>query len=123
MHGVELKMDVERREICAVFDGQQLTQAVMNLLLNALEASKEGDAVILRVREASEGVRVEVQDNGPGLDAEQQEHLFEPFFTTKPAGTGLGLAVSRELMRSQGGDLSCDASTQGARFVVHLRRS
>lgn len=93
----------------------------MNLLLNALEVSKDGDAINVRVCEQSGAVTLEVQDNGPGLDSEQQDHLFEPFYSTKPSGVGLGLAVSRELMRSQGGDLSYRTSAKGARFVVHLR--
>ncbi len=123
MNGTRVNMDVPRREIFAFFDAQQLTQTVMNLLLNAVEASKAGGVVNVSIAEESGAVRVEVEDDGPGLDAEQQEHLFEPFYTTKPSGTGLGLAVSRELMRSQGGDLIYDASTEGSRFVVHLPRN
>ena len=65
-------------------------------------------------------ITIEVEDQGTGLDSEQLQHLFEPFYTTKPAGTGLGLAVSRELMRSQGGDLHYVSGAQGARFVVAL---
>jgi signal transduction histidine kinase len=65
-------------------------------------------------------VEVEVRDDGPGLDPEQQERLFEPFYTTNPSGTGLGLAVSRELIRSQGGDLRLSSSSSGACFVVEL---
>ncbi len=123
MQGVRLQIVPPAQDVSAFFDPQQLTQTVMNLLLNALEASREGDLVNVRISEQSGDVTVEVQDNGPGLDAEQQDHLFEPFYTTKPSGTGLGLAVSRELMRSQGGDLSYDATTEGACFVVHLPRS
>lgn len=122
MKGVSLETDAPNRDVSAFFDSQQLTQTVMNLLLNAIEASKSAGTVLTRISDESGAVTVEVQDNGPGLDAEQQDHLFEPFYTTKPAGTGLGLAVSRELMRSQGGDLSYQGSTKGARFIVHLPR-
>ncbi len=109
-------------ELRAFFDLQQLTQTVVNLLLNALEASPAGGTVHVRTSHENGIARVEVEDEGPGLDSEQQERLFEPFYTTKPAGTGLGLAVSRELMRSQGGDLRYAAGPTGARFVVELPR-
>lgn len=92
----------------------------MNLLLNALEASPSGGVVRVRTSEENGVATVEVEDEGPGLNPEQQQHLFEPFYTTKPAGTGLGLAVSRELIRSQGGNLVYIPQSKGARFVVEL---
>lgn len=106
----------------ACFDSQQLMQTIVNLLLNALEASPPGGTIHVRTVSEDGAVRVEVRDEGAGLNSEQQEHLFEPFYTTKPAGTGLGLAVCRELMRSQGGDLIYKPGGAGACFVVELPR-
>ncbi|HLH04695.1 MAG TPA: ATP-binding protein [Bryobacteraceae bacterium] len=120
LSGVRLSLDIPDRSISAAFDAHQLTQALMNLLLNALEASPPGSTVTLSVRRHKSDVTLEVEDRGPGLNHEQQEHLFEPFYTTKPAGTGLGLAVSRELIRSQGGDLSYQPGSAGARFILQL---
>lgn len=96
---------LEAEDFTAFFDSRQLTQTIVNLLLNALEASPNGSVVHVRTLLLAGVPQVLVDDQGPGLAIDAQEHLFEPFFTTKPAGTGLGLAVSRELMRSQGGDL------------------
>ncbi len=108
-------------EIRAVFDARQLTQAVMNLLLNGLEApAEEEGGVEVSVMERDGAVHIEVENAGNGLSAEQQEYLFEPFYTTKATGTGLGLAVSRELMRSQGGNLSYVPRESGACFVIEL---
>ena len=120
MQSVRISLEGGEEEPLAFFDSQQLTQTVVNLLLNGLEASPEGAAVRVCTSQANGVARVEVQDEGPGLNRDQQEHLFEPFYTTKPAGTGLGLAVSRELMRSQGGDLIYAAGQTGARFIVQL---
>lgn len=122
MQGTEVCFEIPPDEVCALFDSQQLTQTVVNLLLNAVEASPAGGVVYVRVFERNGTVRVEVQDQGPGLNREQQEHLFEPFYTTKPSGTGLGLAVSRELIRSQGGNLSFEPSQAGAYFALELPR-
>ncbi len=92
-------------QLWAVFDEGQLTQVAMNLLLNALDASPEGSPVSVAAEGKGEFVEVTVSDWGPGLDVEEQEHLFEAFYSTKAQGTGLGLAVSRELMRAQKGDV------------------
>jgi signal transduction histidine kinase len=120
---VTVRLEEVSEDLTAVFDSQQLTQTIVNLLLNALEASPNGGVVRVRALLANGLATVQVEDQGPGLGADQQEHLFEPFYTTKPAGTGLGLAVSRELMRSQGGDLQYVAGETGARFIVQLPES
>ena len=109
----------------AVFDDGQLTQVVVNLLLNALDASPQGHPIEVMTEQAGKFIQVMVVDGGPGLDEEEQEHLFEAFYSTKPQGTGLGLAVSRELMRAQKGDLVyCprDHCSQdgGTAFVIRI---
>jgi signal transduction histidine kinase len=121
MQNASIRLENEGEDLHTLFDSQQLTQAVVNLLLNALEASPEGGRIHVRAFHESGIAKIEITDEGPGLDPDQQEHLFEPFYTTKTAGTGLGLAVSRELMRSQGGDVVYAAlNGTGARFVVEL---
>ena len=75
----------------------------------------------MEIRTLAGAVAVQVSDSGPGISPEARERLFEPFFTTKKAGTGLGLAVSRALVRAQGGDLeACSATKRGACFVLRL---
>ena len=120
IQGSRLELLAFDRGLSAFFDAQLLTQALVNLLLNALESSGEGGLVEVRLVRENGAVQLEVQDDGPGLTAEQREHLFEAFYTTKTDGTGLGLAVSRELMRGQGGDLFFRAGGSGATFVIRL---
>jgi signal transduction histidine kinase len=104
----------------ATVDPGRLTQSILNLLLNAVEASGPNGHIVVTVRRANEKVEIEVQDSGPGLSEEQRRHIFEPFYTTKPNGTGLGLAISRQLVTEMGGDLFYADSSKGACFIVAL---
>ena len=92
--------------ILAVCDPALVEQILLNLLKNAVEALSPGGAVVVRTGRANGSAVLDVADDGPGLAVEARAHLFNPFSTTKgPGGTGLGLAVSRRLARSLGGDL------------------
>lgn len=105
----------------------RLGQVFLNLIINAAHALPEGNLKRNRlwVRSYDDGaaVVVEVQDNGEGIASEVMPRIFESFFTTKPAGvgTGLGLPISREIVRSHGGELLAESSPgQGALFRVRL---
>jgi C4-dicarboxylate-specific signal transduction histidine kinase len=95
------------------FDRIQLQQVILNLVRNAMEADPHG-RIILRSRPTDEGaVWVEVVDRGPGIPAEIEASLFEPFFSTKGDGMGMGLAISRSIVESQGGRLSFVRNPEG----------
>ena len=91
--------------VWAEIDAGQLQQALLNVAMNAVEASRPGGMVTLRC--LAEGARVVVQiDNANGpIPAATAQCIFEPFFTTKPSGTGLGLAIARNIVLAHGGDL------------------
>jgi signal transduction histidine kinase len=106
----------------------RLTQVLLNIVLNAgaAVASTKGNdrRVTMRARAVDAGrVRIEVEDDGPGISPVVRDRLFEPFVTTKQVGegSGLGLAVCRGLVESAGGEIGVDTSYQaGARFYVVL---
>lgn len=105
------------------FPRSQLVQVLLNLLLNAADAAGAGGKVLVRAERTERGVRVSVEDDGPGIRADVRDTLFEPFVTTKDvgAGTGLGLAVCRGLVEAAGGTITAGASELGgARFSVEL---
>lgn len=96
-------------------DGDAMRRALRNVLLNAVEAGATTLAVSVLL--ASGEVIIEVNDNGPGMDAQQARQAFEPFFTTKAQGTGLGLAISRQELEEVGGRLECESAPDcGTRF-------
>lgn len=83
-----------------------IQRVVLNLLLNAIEASSDGASIKLSLSANSETACIRVSDEGTGIDADKLNRIFEPFFTTKPDGTGLGLSLSRKAVEKQGGSLS-----------------
>lgn len=87
-----------------------LQQVVLNLAANALQAMPNGGKLLCRTRFLSGPPRIELRiaDTGPGIVAEELPHLFEPFHTTRPEGTGLGLALCREIVQQHGGEIELD---------------
>jgi signal transduction histidine kinase len=103
-------------------DASQLRQAIVNLLLNAIDASPRGGVVRVRVGAENGAVEVAVEDEGPGVPAVMRDEIFNPFFTTKRPGegTGLGLSIAREIAESHGGTLTLGESGKGASFRIRL---
>jgi signal transduction histidine kinase len=120
---VELALELEERLPRVALGHEQLMQVTLNLVMNAADAVGAGGIILVRASRSESGVRVIVQDDGPGVDPRVQAQLFEPFVTTKEIGkgTGLGLAVCRGLVEAAGGSIALDVEyTKGARFVVEL---
>jgi signal transduction histidine kinase len=112
-----------------VCDRTEIEQVLLNLIKNAAQAMATHDRssphrIVLRTRPDGEFVRVEVEDNGPGMDSQIKRRVFEPFFTTKTVGvgTGLGLSVSYFIVTEQHkGTLEVESAPgEGARFIVRL---
>jgi len=94
-------------------DEGQIQQALMNLLLNAVDASPADGTIGVRVEDGNQSVRIHVENSGKVISEPALSRIFEPFFTTKPHGTGLGLAIARNIARAQGGDLVLSANDAG----------
>jgi two-component system NtrC family sensor kinase len=131
--GGRVHVNFEAESTSAVLgDAGQLTQVLVNLLVNAAQAFPPLSSAALpvaenridvRLHEDLRGVVIEVADNGPGIPATMQKRLFEPFFTTKPSGegTGLGLFISRSIVEAHGGSISlCSEPGQGTTFCLVL---
>lgn len=100
-------------------DGEKLAQVFDNLFLNALEAMPNGGNLQVSIVELTDYFQIKITDNGEGVAAESREKLFEPFFTTKEKGTGLGLAVSREIIEMHGGRIYL-AETIRTEFIIEI---
>lgn len=101
----------------------ELHQVMLNLIVNAIEAMPRGGTLRVTACAIDSSVEMAVTDTGPGVEVADRERIFEPFFTTRRAagGTGLGLAVAREIVERHGGTLRVETGDGGgARFVVSL---
>jgi two-component system, NtrC family, sensor kinase len=123
VRGERLKRSLWMAPIKCMGNANRLQQIVVNLVQNAFDASRENEAVSVRV-ELIEGYGViSVEDKGPGVPSQEQKHIFEPFFTTKPegVGTGLGLAISHSIAKEHAGELLVkEGLCGGARFELRL---
>jgi len=124
----DVALDVEARaDVPALLaDANQLQQVLINLLVNAIEASPPGGRVDVtataETRDGHQGIAIRVSDSGPGVAPEMRAAVFQPFFTTKPRGqgTGLGLAICRDIVRDHAGTIEVADHGRGATFVVWL---
>jgi hypothetical protein len=101
----------------------QLTQIVMNLVRNAVEAVAEGGHVQISLSEWNQWVVLGILDNGSGVPSDVMERLFEPFYTTKSIGTGLGLPVSQAIAHNHGGHIEVENINGGAEFRLYLPKT
>lgn len=101
-------------------DPEKIGQAVLNLVLNALEAMPSGGDLTLGFRARDGRLTLSVTDSGPGIAPEIQDHVFRPYFSTKGNGTGMGLALAEKLVRQHGGQLSFRTGPHGTTFAITL---
>lgn len=124
-HGVSVRLDAASVPPVTA-DTLQLEQILINVINNAIDAAAEASrapgCVTVRVAAMDQGVRIEIEDNGPGVSEVVARHLFEPFVTTKQSGMGLGLALSRELVGAHGGTIDWErmGPDGGTRFTIEL---
>jgi signal transduction histidine kinase len=102
-------------------DRDQLIQALLNLVINALQAVDRNGRVEIRAHRAGEFLVIEVSDSGPGIAAEKIGAIFEPYYTTKPEGSGIGLWIAQQIVIAHGGILqAANATGGGALFTIRL---
>jgi PAS domain S-box-containing protein len=122
-YGVSIRTDLKDDLPMTVADRVQLQQVLMNLMLNGIEAMKDtGGVLMVRSQSDEDGqIEISVNDMGPGLPLGKSDQIFDAFFTTKPQGSGMGLAISKSIVESQGGRIwANDHGGRGATFHFTL---
>jgi PAS domain S-box-containing protein len=122
-HGVSIRTDLKDDLPMTVADRVQLQQVLMNLMLNGIEAMKDtGGVLAVKSQLGEDGqIHVSIHDTGPGLPLGKADQIFDAFFTTKPQGSGMGLAISKSIVESQGGRIWANGDGgRGATFHFTL---
>ncbi len=118
--GVRLEVDAPGSET-ALVDPAQLRQALDNLIRNAVDATPAGGRVSLAARREGAGHAIEVRDTGAGIAPDELPRIFDLYYTTKPDGTGVGLAVTQQIVTAHGGTIEVDSRPgAGTAMTVHL---
>ncbi len=122
-----LSTDLPETPVTAFVDADQITQVLHNLLQNARDAATTahpngGGTVRLSLTEEAGTVYIRVEDNGPGISADQTEAIFEPYYTRKEGGTGLGLAITQRIVTEHGGRIDVESKVGRTVFTVVLPR-
>ncbi len=118
---VEVLDELPQRLPALDCDGEQMKQVLLNVLLNAIQATQSGGCVIVRALATGANLSIEVRDEGCGMSFAELEKIFEPFFTTKEAGTGLGLAVAANIVEQHGGLIrAANNPDHGMTFYIEL---
>jgi signal transduction histidine kinase len=100
---IRLSMDGQAH---AMLDQSSMRGALMNLMLNSIEAMSNGGTLSIAVEPAGEMLRLEISDTGPGIGEEEAKKIFEPFYTTKEHGLGLGMPYAKKIIEQHGGNIS-----------------
>ncbi len=118
------KLQIDATDKPPAFDPAQVARALDNFVTNALQHAPSGGRVEVQAHKLSVGdshvLRLEVVDNGPGVSADDREHIFEPFMTWRVDGSGLGLAVVREIASAHRGWAYLADYRDAMRFVIEL---
>ncbi len=126
-HGVGLYSEIQSREIFIDADAEQLKQALVNLILNAIQATPIEGKVFIKAylqvgnKEPVDGVLIEITDTGIGIPADQISRVFDPFYTSKEKGTGLGLSIVYSIIQDHAGHINIESQAdQGTSVRVWL---
>jgi signal transduction histidine kinase len=102
-------------------DGNLLSQVIVNMVLNAVDAMPDGGTFTIRTRVENKSVVIDFEDTGVGIPRENLDRIFDPFYTTKEKGTGLGLAVSYSIIKKLNGSITVETEVnKGSRFEITL---
>lgn len=121
---ITINIDIEPDDLIVYADENLISQVVLNLLKNAMQAigseQPDGHIELKAYCKEDESVVIEVGNNGPAIPPEEAEHIFVPFFTTKEGGSGIGLSISRQIMRLSGGSIALKSNPAAGRTTFVL---
>ena len=101
-------------------DRDKLKQAFLNIILNAIEVMTGGGDITINVSKGDSCLDISIRDTGPGISDEQHDKIFDLFYSTKSGGTGVGLAITKNIIHAHGGNIRFKKLDEGAEFIIEL---
>lgn len=121
---IYLQMNLPHNDICLLLDKDRMLQALLNIALNAVEATPEGGQLTIASHKDQRNAAawiISISDNGRGIAPGALEQIFNPYFTTRAEGTGLGLTLARQIIEAHGGNISVNSTLgKGTVFIICL---
>ena len=119
--GIEAEVQTRTGRKRILSDPERITQVLLNLYMNAINAITENGKIQVSVDDMPTGIEISVSDNGCGIAPESMEEIFDPYFTTRPEGTGLGLSIVHRIVENLKGEICVESEPgKGTRFIVML---
>ncbi|HJO56006.1 MAG TPA: ATP-binding protein [Candidatus Scalindua sp.] len=120
LNGVNIYLTITGNCPQVLLDRDKLKQALLNIILNAIEAMIDGGDIVINVSKKDSYLNISIKDTGPGIPDEQHDKIFGLFYSTKNGGTGVGLAVTKNIIHAHGGNIRFEKLVEGAEFIIEL---
>ena len=120
LNGVNIYLTMTGHCPQVLVDRDKLKQALLNIILNAIEAMTDGGDIAINVSNKDSYLNISIKDTGPGIPDEQHDKIFGLFYSTKSGGTGVGLAVTKNIIHAHGGNIRFEKLVEGAEFIIEL---
>ncbi|MFQ5963892.1 MAG: nitrogen regulation protein NR(II) [Candidatus Scalinduaceae bacterium] len=120
LNGISIRLKLKGRCSQILVDRDKLKQALLNIIINAIEAMPGGGNIDLKVTQKDDNVKIVISDTGPGIPEEEHDNVFNLFYSTKSGGTGVGLAVTQNIVQAHGGSVRFRNLKKGTEFTITL---
>lgn len=120
VHGIKIELDIMNRLPIVMVDRDKIKQALLNILINGIEAMPDGGKLHVSVKHIGHEIWISCQDTGTGIPDEIKDKIFNLFYTTKDGGTGIGLSFAQNIVQAHGGVIRLEQSPKGSKFVITI---
>ena len=120
LNGININFKIAEESPQVLIDKDKVKQALLNIMINAIEAMPGGGDMHLNVSKKDECVTISIKDTGPGIPKELHDKIFNLFYSTKSGGTGVGLAITQNIIQAHAGNIRFSNLKKGAEFIIEL---